>query len=317
MSCLGVVNYGSGETRFTLGASWRIPYTLRLLPQSYGDEASQDYNITSFTAEYVDITFAYTADVTGTPDLSSSAVFRSAEWINNGNNTMTLRLYLRKTGVFNGYSVYWDGSNITFTFQDPQSLASGSKPLAGKRIVIDPGHGGDSSGTYGTIPDLYEKTLTLQYGLQLRDKLEALGATVIMTRTDDTLPDNAVNPASMEARTDYARNNGTDLFISIHMDGVKSQSANGCSVHYFNEYSAELAGDVFNRMYDVYTSYKDTTRRSARWDPFYVTRLHDCPSILIECGFMTNPDDMELLINDTFRDQLTAAICNGVIDYFQ
>ena len=84
--------------------------------------------------------------------------------------------------------------------------------FSGVRICIDPGHG-SGSGTGAIIGGVqfYEKDLALTFSLMLRDKLVAAGATVTMSRTDDS------NPA-MDYRVDIARNNGTDLLISIHMD---------------------------------------------------------------------------------------------------
>ena len=72
---------------------------------------------------------------------------------------------------------------------------------------------------------------------------------------------------------------------------------------------------VADKMYGTYTAYKTTTKRGAVWDPFYVTRISDCPAILLECGFMTNIDDLELLINDTFKKKLCAAVAEGAIAY--
>ena len=305
-----------GATTLAFDASWNVPYNVRLLPQNYGNEATQNYNISAFTAQYVDLTFSYTTAFEGTPNLSNSAVFRSAEWIKGTGNTYTLRLYLRNTGAFSGYSVGWgDNARLTFTFYHPEGVASEDKPLSGKRIVLDPGHGGNSIGTgNGSIG---EKTLTLKYALLLRDKLQALGATVVMTRTTDVNPDNSLSPPSMDARTAYARSNGTDLFLSIHMDGNTNSSMRGCTVFYFNEYSQPYARALNSRVAAVYKSFAGRESRGMQWMNFHVMRLHDCPSVLVECGFMTNKDDLELLISSGYQEKFTTALADGVVDYFR
>lgn len=310
----GEVTVSGGYTTLELKSLWHIPYNVQLLPQSYlsiSGSGQPDYGIQSFTAQYVDIAFSYTPSVSGTPDVSGSPLFSRAEWKQNGNQAL-LRLYLKETGGFYGYSVGWDEEgNLRFSFKH----APGSQTLTGKRIVIDPGHGGRHVGT--AAGNVTEKSMTLQYALALRDKLESMGATVVLTRTEDT-HFSTDSHDDLVARADMARNNGTDLFISLHMDGSTSSTVNGSSVHYFNEYSYEASVKVAARMQAVYDSFNPGgQKRGARWDPFLVTRLHDCPAMLIECGFLTTPSNLELLINDSFKDQLTAAIAEGVQDYFQ
>ena len=303
-----------GATSLTLATDWHIPYSLELKPQDYPYIGTMgtfgpEYDITSFTATYVDITFAYTTAVSGSFDVSGSPLFSKATWIKNSNNTCTLRLNLKKAGGFYGYSVTWEsGNRLTFRFRHAAVADSSGTPLAGMTIVVDAGHGGEWSGTYGAIEGLYEKTLTLSYALELQKQLKALGANVVMTRTTDV-------KVEMHDVTALTRRVQADLFISIHMDGVSSPSANGPSAHYFTEYSYAFAKSIADRMYSTYDSYKTTTRRGANWDPFYVTRISDCPAVLLECGFMTNIDDLELLISDSFRKKLCAAIADGTVAY--
>lgn len=312
----GAVAVDAATTDISLNSLWHVPYNFRLLPQKYGNEATQNYNITAFTATYVELTFYYTTSASGTFDLSGSTLFKSAEWIKGSGNTCLLRLNLRNTGVFYGYSVKWDNDgNLTFSFKNPTGTASGSKPLTGKRIVIDPGHGGNSIGAGGGTT--CEKIEVLKYGLVLRDKLTALGATVIMTRTADINPDKALNPASMAARTAHARDGKADLFISVHMDGSNNSSAHGYTVFYFNEYSWPYAKAVAARAETTYKSFTKTAGRGVKWAPFFVTRVHDVPAILVECGYMSNTTDLELLISKDYRNAFTQAMADGIVDYFK
>lgn len=313
------------HTMISFETDWRIPYNVRLLPQSYQKDTTSsqpDYavNSTGQTTEYVDITFSYTTQVCGVPDISDSPLFSKAEWIKGADNTHVLRLHLKNKSQFYGYSVVWDNDGVLhFSFKHPTSAAgnTASQKLKGIKIVIDPGHGGNSVGTAGG--NVAEKTLTLKYGLMLRDKLQALGATVVMTRTTDINPDLTVpGESSMVHRVNYARNNKTDLFISIHMNGAAS-SASGCTLHYFNEYSYAPSRLVYDAMREVEKSY-DIGNRSPSgavgWDPFYVTRFSDAPSMLIECGFMTNTKNLELLINPTYQQKMVQAMTDGIVQYF-
>ena len=198
---------------------------------------------------------------------------------------------------------------MSLHFQHAPTGGSDAQPLKGMRILLDAGHGGSSVGTAaGSLP---EKTLTLQYAKTLQQKLQALGATVHMTRTTDSNP-------TVDARMNAGRNNGTDLILSIHMDGSTSSATNGCSVHYFNEYSYLPAKTITEKMRQVERSYGIGSRQEVcLWNPFFITRVSDAPSMLIECGFMSNPRNLELLISDSYRNQLTGAIADGVVAYFE
>ncbi len=303
----GVSVNGSG-TVLTLAADWRVPFNLQLLPQAYGNPAVQDYSSKGQTTEYIDITFAYTTEALGTVDVSGSPLFKAAVW-REGEGTRTLRLFLTKTAQFYGYHVAWDNNGVlTFTFKHPTYVGGNDpeQPLAGFKVVVDPGHGGHSYGTSGgNIP---EKRLALTYGGLLRDQLEALGATVVMTRTDDS-------DLSLLERTQITRPTGADLFLSIHMDGSTSASVGGCSVHYFTDYSRGLAESMQEAMMDVYADYGSDHRRRYRWNPFFVTRISEMPALLLECGFMTNAEDLELLVTADFQDALMASVVKAVVDY--
>lgn len=311
----GKTGVDSDGTSITFGSVWKIPYNVQLLPQSYANinttsQPSYDVSGTGQTTEYVDVTFYYTDTVPAAPDVSGSPLFRSAKWIRQDDHRYVLRLYLTRKAQFYGYSVRWEsGGQMVLQFKHAPAVSDGDKPLKGIHILIDAGHGGSSVGT--AAGTLAEKTLTLQYAKTLREKLQALGASVRMTRTGDTNP-------TVDARMNAARNNGTDLLISVHMDGSTSSSTSGCSVHYFNEYSYEPARQVVNRMREVEKTFGIGSRSKVLlWNPFFITRVSDMPSMLVECGFMSNPRNLEQLISSGYRSLLTQAIADGVVAYFK
>lgn len=318
----GVPQVSEEYTMLTFAADWRIPFNVQLLPQKYANPTASkpSYNIINygFTAEYVDIVFQYTYKVEGTPDMTNSPLFTKAEWIKGKDNTYTLRLYLTKKGGFYGYSMVWDDDGVLhLSFKHPKGTAEmdDEQALAGVTIVLDPGHGGSEKAfeLFGNS----EKELNVTYSNLIKQKLEELGAIVTLTRVED------VNP-SHDERIAMARNNGTDLFLSIHMNAITSGApgsvgtASGATVHYFNEYSAEIIKGIADYMRAVEKQYNIGNRAAVRhWSPFNVLRLHDTMSVLIECGFYDNPRDVECLINPVYQDKLTTAIVNGIVDYFQ
>lgn len=310
-------------TTIKLDASWRVPFNLQILPQKYtaGSNKQPQYALHNqkLTGEYVDITFFYTTTEPETPDVSKSTVFKSAEWRKGSDNSYILRLYLRNKGYFYGYAVAWDDEgSITFAFRQAIDLTANpeDQPLKGVTIMLDPGHGGKTgqkpSGTWTLDPNLYEKTMNLQYSMLLKEKLEAKGATVLMTRTTDV-------SLSMEARIAMMREKKPDLLLSVHMNGVKSSTPSGASVHYFNEYSYRVSDILYDRIDALEEKHGLGNRATpVTWGTLYMTRIAtECPTVLLECGFVTTQKDFDKLVSTAYREEFTTAVANGIQDYFQ
>ena len=318
------------HTILTISAQWRIPFNVKQAPQKYYRDTTDrepHYSISNYgqTAEYVDITFYYVSAVEGTPDFSGSPLIQSAEWIKREGYTYILRLHLKNKGAFYGFSEVWDNEgNLQISFLNPASTSGGR--LDGVRILLDPGHGGPTEKPA-------EAKLNLAYAFTLRDKLEALGAEVTMTRTADVV-------LELEDRPALAHNKGYHLIISVHMNGVTSAKATGASVHYYSEYGYTAGKFIYDRMHALEIQYgvgrhnpknceickaagvsqkPNTSPRSegVAWGTLLMTRsIFDMPSVLIECAFQSNPTDMECLKNPEYQDKLMQAVTQGVTDYF-
>ncbi len=311
-------------TTIQLDAAWRVPFNLQIKPQTYytGNAAQPQYSLAGhgFTGEYVDITFYYTPDQPATPDVSGSALFSGAQWIKgSADNTYILRLTLRHVGGFYGYAATWDeGGSLYFRFLQPADLSGNTEemPLQGVTVMLDPGHGGSTgdkpSGSYTLDPNLYEKTMNLEYSLLLKEKLEAKGATVLMTRTSDV-------SLTMQERIQMTRSQSPDLLISVHMDGVQSSTPSGASTHYFNEYSYLPSNKIYSRISEVEKKHGLGNRSvPVTWNTLYMTRTAtECPTLLLECGFVTTQRDFEKLVSTSYREEFTTAVAAGIQDYFQ
>jgi N-acetylmuramoyl-L-alanine amidase len=188
----------------------------------------------------------------------------------------------------------------------------GNGRLAGKVIVIDPGHGGHDSGT--RTNGINEKDLTLSIGAQLAEKLARAGANVIVTRrTDVFIP--------LTERSAISNRNHADLFISCHINssaGEKSsQSGTIVFYHGSNQVSNILAqciqGEIkqANRL-PVIGAWSDT---KIYHSGFSVLRGTSAPAVLIEMGFLNNDHDRPILQTADFQDAVTTAIVRGVRVY--
>lgn len=291
---------------------WKAPFRLRLESQKYKNTQTQDYSITGITFSYVDITFCYSNKITGQVKIADCPLFKRAKWIKNEKD-YTLRLYLKKAGAFYGWTAkYNDRGQLVFSFLNPAKLQKSHSnrygySLKGVKIVLDAGHGGKESGTYGVSGKKYEKYYTLLYANSLKQKLLSLGATVAMTRTTDTT-------VSLPSRYRYIMESQANLGVSVHFNGSASSSAHGYFMGYFNPFtykaSSYLSGGV-SRM-NLISKYNG----GLDWHYFNLSRVSACPVVLTENGYLTNPDDFGKIRNAAFRNNYTEGLAAGIVSYF-
>ncbi|WJE55196.1 N-acetylmuramoyl-L-alanine amidase [Bacillus cereus] len=171
---------------------------------------------------------------------------------------------------------------------------------------MDPGHGGNDPGSIGPN-GTREKDITLKTAKNIQKKLEEKGMTVILTREDDTF-------VSLKNRVAIAQNKSADLFLSIHYDGFTTSDVNGVTI-YYNKLLKEwtLAKMIHGNLFKHIQS-KD---RGVKSGDYYVLRENQKPSILLELGYITNPEDEKRMNSQKFRADVASGIVNGVIEYFK
>ncbi len=190
--------------------------------------------------------------------------------------------------------------------------------LAGKVIVIDPGHGGNDSGAIGPT-GVMEKTVTLNIALRLQKLLEAEGATVYMTRSTDTEVSpkgaNASDIEELQARCDVANNHDADIFISIHNDSFTNGAAKGTTGYYYSRGSAK-SRDLADKVRSGVIDQIGTQSRGTQSCNFYVVKHTDMPATLVEVAFISNPEEEKLLNSADGAQKAAQGIADGIADYF-
>ncbi len=169
-------------------------------------------------------------------------------------------------------------------------------------VYIDPGHGGYDPGAQGN--GIVEKDIVLNYGLRLKEKLEANGIKVIMSRTSDVY-------VSLEDRSRGANNVNPDIFISIHINSAGATSASGIETFYKKDIDKPLAEKIQSKL----ISYTGAVNRGAKWEDFHVVRETNMPASLVECGFLTNVNEADNLKNWDYQEKLINAMLDGALDY--
>lgn len=189
-------------------------------------------------------------------------------------------------------------------------------------VVVDAGHGEPDGGAIGVNGTL-EKDINLSIALKVQEILENRNIKVIMTRTDDnSISDPDMNTihekkvSDMHNRERIMNTSDADLFISIHMNSFTDTVSSGLHVFYSrNHPEAEpLASSIQNAISKI-TGAKTHAVKTAS-DTLYLMKKPVPPAILIECGFLSNPQEEELLNDELYQSKIAFAIANAIIDKY-
>lgn len=208
-----------------------------------------------------------------------------------------------------GYDYYYEDNTFVLRLKKPPVIES-SNPLKDKIIAIDPGHGGEESGALGPT-GIPEKTINLAISKNLKEILESKGAKVVMTRNSDNY-----NPGLTE-RIDLADTQNAQVLLSIHNnslpDGANPYEDHGSSTYYYNSQALPLARSIQNSLVNnlLMKNY------GIFWDSLALTRPTKPISVLIEVGFMINPEEYMLLTNPGFQQKAANSIYLGVENFFK
>lgn len=195
-------------------------------------------------------------------------------------------------------------------------------PLSGLTILVDAGHGGYDGGARCRDSGVWEKALNLAVALEVESALTERGATVVMTRREDTDLCEESRPAAltkkrqdMQNRIALATENDVDMVLSIHMNEYRARSESGPQVFYREGCDAGrlLAGCLQSTLIARVQPKKE---RSAMAGDYFILQL-EVPSVLIECGFISNPEEEKLLLTADYQSRLAQAIAEGVAEYWQ
>ncbi len=193
-----------------------------------------------------------------------------------------------------------------------------------KIIVLDPGHGEPDGGAVskrGTV----ESSLNLSVAKKLKKQLEGRGYTVIMTREDEngiyTEKSRSIKEKKkedMQNRLKIINTSGADLVISIHMNLFRGEKYRGAEVLYSPNFenSLLLAELIQGELKAI--DPENQTRNVKKSDgDIYLLKNARIPAVLVECGFISNPDEEKLLKDKEYQQRLAYAICDGTMEYYR
>lgn len=197
-----------------------------------------------------------------------------------------------------------------------------SLPVSGKVVVVDAGHGVPDEGAEvgdGTT----EAQTNLKIALKLQNLLEQSGCTVILTRSDEngiydidskTLKQKKIS--DIRNRVKIGNESSADIFVSIHLNKIPEQQYDGWQTFYNknSEQGQKLAKQIQLNLNEAIQ--KDNKRVASKIENIYIINNVEIPTTIVECGFLSNPQEKELLLTDSYQNRLAWGIYNGIIDYF-
>lgn len=229
-------------------------------------------------------------------------------------NKKTIRIFV--------FSIFMFALGFAFLSDQKESVPTVSLPVSGKTIVIDAGHGKPDEGAESSRGTTEAET-NLKIALKLQNLLEQSGSSVILTRSDEnaiydidskTLRQKKVS--DIHNRVKIGNESSADIFVSIHLNKIPQQQYDGWQTFY-NAQSADgqkLAVSIQNNLNDAIQ--KENNRVAKSIENIYIVKHVEIPIAIVECGFLSNPEEEKLLLEDEYQNRLAWGIYNGIIDYF-
>lgn len=262
----------------------------------------------------LDVKFYYCHNHTNWIVYSSSDTFvHDVRWSQPDEQTCVVRIRLNPGMKLWGYDISYDGGTAGITLRRPPLPEKGRRPLAGIKIVLDPGHstknGYPTDGAIGPS-GLTEAASNLTIAKDVGYAFEKLGAQVIFTRKgDENVP--------LKSRPKIAAAAGGDLFISIHSNAIADGAdpyarARGFQIYYYHPASLGLARSVAA----AYRRRLPLPDEGMRYGDYLVARMTQMPAILVENAYLILPEHEYLLASAAYREKIAYALSEGVLRFF-
>lgn len=197
---------------------------------------------------------------------------------------------------------------LSYSIMKVSTLA---QPKSEYVIVLDAGHGGEDGGSVGCTTGVKESDLNLNVVKKLERYLDNFGFQVVLTRkSNDALGADKI--ADMEVRESIIKKNNPNLVVSVHMNSFPTSDQKGAQAFYQEgtEESKKLAEDIQAQCQSQLGSH-----REANHGDYYILKCSKTPTVLVECGYLSNPDDEALLLEESHQEKVAYTIFCGIVKY--
>ena len=206
---------------------------------------------------------------------------------------------------------------LSFVVDEATAQSSTDTPSIGYTIVVDPGHGGLDPGSIGYKTKVKESDINLAISKKLETELKRAGITVIMTRTTEDglygLSTTNYKKRDMAKRREIIESTRPNMVISVHMNSYIKHNLRGAQAFYDknSEISRRLALCVQNQ----FAENLEASDKGVSIGDYYMLKCTDAPSIIAECGFLSNEEDEKLLLKNDYQNKIVSCIVAGVLAF--
>lgn len=214
--------------------------------------------------------------------------------------------------------LFFNFTNIPYA-----TIETSSTPVSNHVVILDAGHGSPDGGAESS-DGVYESSINLSIVKKLQKLLETSSCTVILTRSDengiyeldaDTIRKKKIS--DMKNRVEIGNHSNAEIFVSIHLNKIPSSKYSGWQTFYQpdNEQSLKLANTIQDNL--NYSIQRENNRVPEKVPSIYLSKNLEIPFTIVECGFLSNSNERELLQTENYQEILAWGIYTGIMDYFK
>ena len=205
----------------------------------------------------------------------------------------------------------------SFILESVTASSNIDTPSIGYTVVIDAGHGGLDPGSIGYKTKVRESDVNLAISKKLETELKKAGISVVMTRTTQEglygLSTNNYKKRDMAKRREIIENARPNMVISVHMNSYVKHNLRGAQAFY--DKNSEISKQLALAVQDQFASNLEASDKGVSIGDYFMLKCTQAPSIIAECGFLSNEEDEKLLLSDNYQNKIVACIVAGVLSF--
>lgn len=215
------------------------------------------------------------------------------------------------------FSLAPTGVKVCSAVSDP--LPADTVPSRNYTVVIDAGHGGVDPGSIGYKTKVKEADLNLKLSKILKKKLEDAGINVVMTREDENALDKGVDKGfkkrDMQLRKDLIKQVRPNMVISIHMNSYTKHNLRGAQVFY--DKTSDISKQIADSIQEEFIKGLIRGNKCTSPGDYFMLKCTSAPSVIVECGFLSNEEEEKLLLNEGYQERIVNCIYLGIVKFLQ
>lgn len=210
----------------------------------------------------------------------------------------------------------------TITAKNSEVITTSSLPVTNKVIILDAGHGKPDEGA-SSSSGVTEESINLKIVQKVQNLLEQAGSTVILTRSDENgiydADSNSIHDkkvSDIKNRVKIGNESSADIFVSIHLNKIDQSQYYGWQTFYksTSDNGKKLANNIQNALNE--SIQKENKREALTISGKYIIDHVEIPTTIVECGFLSNPEEEQQLQNEEYQSRLAWGVFTGIMNYF-